>query len=179
MRKDGGRDPTTSEEALKGKEFYDEGAQWKVLDVCWMDQDGSGNKVAEVIGYYYRKDCGVEEADMYDEVTGLPDDKSDASVLQFSLIPEIEGWVARSVEYTPEQIDQRKSRTEGEDLSGLTVAQLKAKFTELELDTKTAFPGKAVSSLKKKRLAGRSQCRAGAQAGRRRPASSGCQLECG
>ena len=41
MRKDGGRDPTASEEALKGKEFHDEGAQWKVLDVCWMDQDGS------------------------------------------------------------------------------------------------------------------------------------------
>jgi hypothetical protein len=108
--------------------------------------------VKEVIGYYayYRKDCGVEEADMYDEATGLPDDKSHVSVLQLSLIPEIEGWVARSVEYTPEQIDQRKNRTEGEDLSGLTVAQLKVKFTELELDTKTAFPGKAVSSLNKK-----------------------------
>jgi hypothetical protein len=110
------------------------------------------NKVKEVIGYYayYRKDCGVEEADMYDEATGLPDDKSHVSVLQLSLIPEIEGWVARSVEYTPEQIDQRKNRTEGEDLGGLTVAQLKAVFKELELDTKTAFPGKTVSSLKQK-----------------------------
>jgi hypothetical protein len=156
MRKDGGRDPTTSEEALKGKEFYDDGMQWKVLDVCWMDEDGNDNKAKEVIGYYYRKDCGVEEVDMYDNETGLPGDKSDGSVLQFSLIPEIEDWVARSVEYTPEQINQRKSRAEADDLGGLTVVLLKARFKGLGIDPKAAFPGRALSSLIEKRQAGRS-----------------------
>jgi hypothetical protein len=54
------------------------------------------------------------------------------------------------VEYTPGHINQRKGRAEAEDLGGLTVVLLKARFEELGIDPKAAFPGRALSSLKKK-----------------------------
>jgi hypothetical protein len=137
MRADGGRDPTPEEKQVKGKKFYDDQQWFTVLHVGWMDADGGGNSVKDVVGWYYESDCGVAEAEMYnkagDEV-GLPDDKSDDSVLSFSLVPEIEGWIARSTRFTPEQIDQQIKETEESDLGSPRVSELQKKFEELGLD---------------------------------------------
>jgi hypothetical protein len=122
QRKAGGRDVTAAEEELKGNEFYDGGKWWVVLDVGWMDKEGKSGKCVEaVVAWYYAKGCGVAEEAMY-LIDGKVDDSSDASVLSFSLIPEVMGWVARSAEKTPAQIDAQI------DYLSWSVARLKERY---------------------------------------------------
>ena len=137
MRVDGGRDPTAEEDRIKGKQFYDDGQMYTVLDVLWMSEDTDGNAVKDMVGWYYESNCGVEEAEMYikeGEGKSLPDGESDNSVLVFSLVPEIEGWIARSTAFTPEQIDQQTNDAQEADLGSLRVADLKRKFVALGLE---------------------------------------------